>query len=283
MSWDIAGKTVIVTGASSGIGAAAAEELASRGARVVAVGRDPERLARATERIRAAAGAGGVDAATTDFSSLAEVRRLAAELLDRCERIDVLVNNAGLISGRRALTEDGHETTFAVNHLAPFLLTNLLLDRLKASAPARVVTTSSDAHGSGRIDFDDLDGERRWSSWRAYCNSKLANILFTRALARRVPDHDLAVNCLHPGVVRTRLGYGASGLLSAGWALGRPFFTSPRRGASTIVDLASTAGAGDMSGLYFADSRPAPMSPAAADDAVGERLWEVSEMLTGLS
>ncbi len=283
MSWDVAGKTVIVTGASSGIGTEAALQLASRGARVVAVGRDPERLARATERIRDAAGGAPVDSVTADFASLAEVRRLAAELLGRCERIDVLVNNAGLISGRRTLTEDGHESTFAVNHLAPFLLTNLLLVRLKASVPARVVITSSEAHGSGRIDFDDLNGERRWSSWRAYCNSKLANILFTRALARRLPDHDLAVNCLHPGVVRTRLGYGGSGLLSAGWALGRPFFTSPRRGASTIVDLASAPGAGDFSGLYFANSQPAPMSPVAADDEVGERLWEVSEVLTGLA
>ncbi len=282
MAWDIAGKMVVVTGASSGIGAEAAVELASRGARVVAVGRDPERLARAVERISAAGGGGAVDSATADFASLSQVRRLAAELLERCERIDVLVNNAGLVSGRRTLTEDGHETTFAVNHLAPFLLTNLLLDRLKASAPARVVTTSSEAHGSGRIDFDDLDGDRRWSSWRAYCNSKLANILFTRALARRVPDHDLAVNCLHPGVVRTRLGYGGSGLLSAGWVLGRPFFASARRGASTIVDLASTPAGGDVSGLYFADSRPAPMSPAATDDEAGERLWAVSEELTGL-
>ena len=283
MSWDIEEKTVIVTGASSGIGAEAAVELASRGARVVAVGRDPERLARVTERIRAAGGGVPVGSATADFASLAAVHRLAADLLKRYERIDVLVNNAGLISGHRTLTEDGHETTFAVNHLAPFLLTNLLLDRLKASVPARVVTTSSDAHGSGRIDFDDLDGKRSWSSWRAYCNSKLANILFTRALARRLPDHDLAVNCLHPGVVRTRLGYGGSGLLSAGWALGRPFFTSARRGARTIVDLASAPGAGDFSGLYFANSRPAPMSPVAADDEVGERLWEVSEALTGLS
>src|SRR5665809_78671 len=162
------GKVMVVTGASSGIGAAAALELARRGALVTPVGRDGKRLERTAMRIGEVAETGRPEPLRADFGSLAQVRRLAHELLERHERIDVLVNNAGLVADRRRLTEDGHELTLQVNHLAPFLLTGLLLDRLRASAPARVVTTSSDAHHSGRIDFDDLRGERSWSTWGAY-------------------------------------------------------------------------------------------------------------------
>jgi retinol dehydrogenase 12 len=269
------GKTVIVTGATSGIGAAAAVELAKQGATVVPVGRDRARLQSISRRVDA-------DPLQADFASLAQVRRLADELRERHSHIDVLVNNAGLVSGRRTLTEDGYETTFAVNHLAPFMLTNLLLDTLRSSAPARVITTSSDAHRSGLVDIDDLQGERHWSSWSAYSNSKLANILFTRELARRLDGTAVVANCLHPGVIRTRLARGARLPIRLGWSLGSMFFKSPRTGAETIVHLATSPEGGEISGGYFADSRPATPSAQAQDDELAQRLWEESERLTGL-
>src|SRR5215218_2317086 len=190
---------VVLTGATSGIGEHAALQLAERGATVVPVGRDPGRL----EKVAAALRERGSEAEPlrADFASQAEVRRLAAELLGRHDRIDVLVNNAGVVTSSRSLSPDGRELTMAVNHFAPFLLTNLLLDRLKASAPARVVTTASDAHRGGVVDVNDLNGERRWSAWSAYGTSKLANILFTRALARRLEGSGVVANCLHPGVI----------------------------------------------------------------------------------
>jgi NAD(P)-dependent dehydrogenase (short-subunit alcohol dehydrogenase family) len=272
---DLRGRVVVVTGASAGIGEAAAAELAARGATVVPVGRDPERLAAVGERL-------GVGPLRGDFASLTQVRALAAELLERHEHIHALVNNAGLVASRRVLTEDGHELTFAVNHLAPFLLTRLLLERLRASSPARVVTTSSDAHHRGKLDFEDLDGERSWSSWSAYANSKLANILFTRALAGRLDPAEVTANCLHPGVIRTRLGRGAGGVLGAGWSVARPFFGSPRRGAETIVHLVASPEGAEVTGGYFAGSRPAGTSAAAADYDAAERLWQVSSELVGL-
>ena len=269
------GKVVVVTGASSGIGAAAAAELAELGATVVPVGRNRQRLERVAARV-------GGEPLQADFASLAAVRELAGELLERHAHIDVLVNNAGLVTGRRELTEDGYEKTFAVNHLAPFLLTNLLLERLRASAPARVVTTSSGAHGGGRLDFDDLQGERSWSMMRAYGTSKLANILFTRGLAMRVDAAEVTANCLHPGVVNTKLGRGAGPLAGLVWTLGRPFFGSPRRAASTIVYLASSEEGGEVTGGYYENSRPAGTSAAAADSELADRLWRESERLVGL-
>jgi NAD(P)-dependent dehydrogenase (short-subunit alcohol dehydrogenase family) len=276
---DMAGRLVVLTGASSGIGSAAAVQLARLGAEVVPVGRDRGRLEKVSKRIEAAGPGGTVKPVQADFASLANVRRLALELLERHERIDVLVNNAGVVMGRRESSEDGYEMTFAVNHLAPFLLTRLLLDRLRQSAPARVVTTSSDAHSSGLIDFEDPQIERSWSSWRAYSNSKLANILFTRALAARVPSEQVVANCLHPGVVRSRLGRNSRAPVKLGWAVARLFFRSPRQGASTIVHLASSAEGGRVSGAYFAKSRPAPLRGQAVDDGAAEWLWELSEEL----
>lgn len=272
---DLLGRVVVVTGASAGIGEAAATALVARGATVVAVGRDTQRVAEIGERM-------GVEALQADFASLSQVRRLAGQLLERHERIHALVNNAGMVADRRLLTEDGHEMTFAVNHLAPFLLTNLLVERLRASSLARVVTTSSDAHHSGRLNFDDLHGERSWSSWGAYANSKLANVLFTRALAGRLDPAEVTANCLHPGVIRTRLGSGAGGVLGAGWSLARPFFHSPRRGAETIVHLVASREGAEVSGAYYARSRPAGTSAAAGDYEAAERLWEVSCELVGL-
>jgi len=266
---------VVVTGASSGIGAAAAVELGELGATVVPVGRDRRRLEKIAARV-------GGEPLQADFASLSEVRRLAADLLERHASIDVLVNNAGLVTQRRELTEDGYEKTFAVNHLAPFLLTNLLLERLRHSAPARVITTSSGAHGGGRLNLDDLQGERSWSMMRAYGTSKLANILFTRGLAMRVDAAEVTANCLHPGVINTKLGRGAGRLAGLVWTLGRPFFASPRRGASTIVYLATSEEGGEVTGGYYENSRPASTSAAAADIELADDLWRESERLVGL-
>jgi retinol dehydrogenase 12 len=265
----------VITGASSGIGRAAAIELARKGVSVVPVGRDARRTAAVAAKV-------GSEALVADLSSLAEVRRLAATLLDRHERIDVLVNNAGLVSGRRTLTADGLELTMAVNHFAPFLLTNLLLDRLEGSAPARVVTTASDAHRSGLIDLADLNGERRWSAWSAYSSSKLANVLFTRALARRLEGTGVVANCLHPGVIRTGLARGAPLPIRVGWRAVSVFFGSPARGARTLVHLASAPEAAEVSGGYFVDSRPARPSAQAQDDELADGLWEASARLTGV-
>jgi retinol dehydrogenase 12 len=276
------GKTVVITGASSGIGAEAAVELARRGATVVPVGRNRRRLDAVAHRLRDVNGEVSGEPLVADFASLASVRTLAAQLLDRHPSIDVLANNAGLVSGRRRLSEDGFELTFAVNHLAPFLLTNLLLDRLRASAPARVVTTSSGAHFSGVLDIDDLNAERRHSTWSAYANSKLANVLFTRALARRLEGSDVTANCLHPGVIRTRLGRGAPLPVRAGWRVAGLFFASPRKGAETIVYLASSPEVADSSGGYFVNSRPRNPSAQAQDDVLAEELWEKSEQMVGL-
>jgi retinol dehydrogenase 12 len=275
------GKVVVVTGASSGIGEAAALELARRGATVVAVGRDEKRLNKVAERIASISTAGAAEPLRADFASLSQVRRLAGDLLERHPRIDVLVNNAGLVAGRRSLTEDGYETTFAVNHLAPFLLTNMLLERLIASAPARVITTSSDAHRGGRIVLDDLQAERSWSSWRAYSSSKLANVLFTRSLARRLDGKGVVANCFHPGVIRTRLGRGTPAPIRLGWRVVSAFFKGADRGASTIVHLAAAPEAGEVSGAYFVDSRERRPSAQARDDELAERLWALSEELVG--
>ena len=266
----------VVTGASSGIGRAAAVELARRGFDVVAVGRDARRLERTARDMGKASGQAPPEPLGVDFSALEEVRALAARLLERHERIDVLVNNAGVLMGRRELTPDGYETTFAVNHLAPFLLTNLLLDRLRASAPARIVTTSSAAHYSGRIDFSDLQGERSFSGWQAYCDSKLANVLFTMGLARRLEGTGVTANCLHPGVIRSRLGRRGPLPARLAWSALNPFFGSPKAGARTIVHLASAAEAAEVSGEYFVGTKP---RPANADEHTAERLWEVSSEL----
>ncbi|MFL5781541.1 MAG: SDR family oxidoreductase [Thermoleophilaceae bacterium] len=269
------GRTVVVTGASSGIGAAGAVELARLGATVVPVGRDERRLAEVARKV-------GGEGLRADLASLAGVRRLADELLERCERIDVLVNNAGVMPGRRRLTADGLELTFAVNHLAPFLLTNLLLDHLRESAPARVVTTSSVAHSGGLVDLDDLQLESGWSMMRAYSTSKLANVLFTRELARRLEGSGVVANCFHPGVIRTRLTRRANPLLMVGARLAAPFLGSPKTGAETLVWLASAPEAAELSGGYFENCAPARQSAQSQDDDLAAALWERSAALVGL-
>jgi NAD(P)-dependent dehydrogenase (short-subunit alcohol dehydrogenase family) len=277
------GKTCVVTGATSGIGLAAAEVLAAKGATLALVGRDPARGEATLARLRAAAP--GVQA-TMHYANLlrmSEVRRLGAELLAAYPRIDVLVNNAGALFRERAVTEDGLERTLALNHMAYFLLTGLLRERLAASAPARVVSVASRAHqrASG-LDLDDLNLERRYDGWTAYCRSKLANILFTRELARRLAGTGVTANCLHPGFVASRFGDNNRGAFRWGIGLAKRLFAiSEARGAETIVYLASDAGVAATTGGYFADSRPATPSAAARDDQTAARLWELSAKLAG--
>ncbi len=268
--------TVVLTGASAGIGAAAAIELSRRGHAVVAVGRSASKLQAVHRQMQeAASGVEVPEPVTADFASLAEVRRLAGVLLDRCPRIDVLANNAGLILPRREETADGHEMIFAVNHLAPFLLTNLLLERLQASG-ARVVTTSSDAHKGGRIHEDDLQ-LARWGRWKAYCQSKLANILFTSELARRT---GLPATAFHPGLVRTEFGRGSFVALAS--KVVRPLYRTPEQGAETLVWLATDPEGGSPTATYYVSCRPGSPTAAARDAEMARRLWEASAALTAL-
>jgi NAD(P)-dependent dehydrogenase (short-subunit alcohol dehydrogenase family) len=217
-----------------------------------------------------------------DLASMGQVRALADRLAE-LERIDVLVNNAGLMAGQRRVTADGYDEVFAVNHLAPFLLTNLLLGQLTAAGPARVITVTSDAHRAARLDLDDLQLERGWEGWRAYASSKLANILFTRELARRLAGSAVTANCAHPGLVRTRFGREVRGPMRVGVTLARPLMLSPRRGARTIVYLATSPEVAGATGGYYVKSRPREPSPAARDDSAARRLWQLSEELTGLT
>jgi retinol dehydrogenase 12 len=275
------GKVCVVTGATSGIGKAAATALARMGSQVVLVGRDQGRA----EATAAEIGANATvppRVEIADLASMEEVRALAGRL-GSLERIDVLINNAGLVLGGRRVTEDRFEHVFAVNHLAPFLLTNLLLPKLTGSAPARVVMVTSDAHTAAKLDLDDPNLEHGWNSWRSYANSKLANILFTRDLARRLDGTGVTANCAHPGVVRTGFGREGKPLLRLGTTIGRPFFLSPERGADTIVYLASSPDvAGETGGYYVKRQRREP-SAAARDDAAARKLWDISEKLTGLT
>jgi len=278
----MAGMTVLVTGATSGIGRATALGLATKGAHVLITGRDLGRMDNAAREIRAV-GSGQVDAFVADLSAQSEVRRLADEVLQNNRRIDVLINNAGGYWNTRHITADGLERTFAINHLAPFLLTHLLLDRLKHSGPARVVTVSSNAHTTGRIDFDDLQGERSYSGARAYNQSKLANLLFTYELARRLHGTPVTANALHPGVVRTSFGAEDPGRVQRLFVpITRPFMKSPDRGAATSIHLASAPDLERTTGRYFANSKPKRSADRSYDEAVAARLWQVSADLVGL-
>jgi len=276
------GQVCVVTGATSGIGKAAAAALAQQGAEIIVVGRDPAR-AEATAAANQAGGAPPPKVEIADLARLDQVRALAGRLNQTLDRLDVLINNAGLVLNERRLTPDGYEYVFAVNHLAPFLLTNLLRPKLTASAPARVITVSSDAHTAARLDLDDPNLEHGWSSWRSYSNSKLANILFTRELARRLDGTGVTANCLHPGVVRTGFGRDARPLMRVGITIARPFMLSPERGADTIVYLASSPDVAAKTGGYYVKREPREPSAAARDDGLARGLWETSERLTGLA
>jgi retinol dehydrogenase 12 len=280
----MAGRTCVLTGASSGIGLAAAIALARLGATMILVCRNLSRGEAALAQVAdaASASAGRPELELADLASLSQVRDLAARLARR-PRIDVLINNAGLVLGRRQLTEDGYEQTFAVNHLAPFLLTNLLLPVLTASAPARVITVSSVAHRFALLNLDDLQLERGYLPMRAYANSKLANVLFTRELASRLEGSAVTANCLHPGTVRTHFGDTGAGWLRLGLAVGGAFLRTPESGAATTVFLASSPAVGDRSGGYYVSGRLRRPSRAARDEDRASRLWNISADLTALT
>lgn len=275
-------RIALVTGASAGIGVYTALGLARAGFRVIMAGRDAGRTERASRIIAERAGAAAVETALADFASLAAVRRLADEVLARHEWLDVIVNNAGLIAPRYQLSEDGYELTIAVNHLAPFLLTNLLLDRIRASAPARIVTVASQAHRGARLDPAMLVGQHDWSPLKAYGRSKLCNILFTRALARRLEGSLVVAAALHPGVVATKIGDRAGSLVGWGWRLVKPFLVTPDKGAETTLFLATTPDPARFHGAYLIDKKAAQPDPAALDDDLAEQLWRESARLVGL-
>jgi retinol dehydrogenase-14 len=279
----MAGKAALITGGTGGIGKATAVGLAQLGARVGIVGRDATRADSAAADIRAASGNPSVDAFTADLSSQAEVRRLAAEVLGTYPRLEVLVNNVGGFWAHRHVTVDGLEHTFAVNHLAAFLLTNLLLERLVASAPARVVTVSSGAQSMGRIDFGDLQGERKYSGQRAYNQSKLANVMFTYELARRLEGTGVTANVLHPGVTRTAFGAeDQAWYFTTGSGFARRFMKAPEQGAEMPIHLASSPDVEGVSGRYFANGRPKESNKLSYDADAAARLWRVSAELVGL-
>lgn len=285
MTWDVAGRTAVVTGANSGIGREMAAGLAEAGAGVVITARDLEKGRAAAAELEARTGR-AVEVMRLDLADLASVREFARQFLDGHDALHVLVNNAGGTWSPRKVTADGHETTFQVNHLAPFLLTNLLLDRMKESAPARIVTTSSGAHrGSKGLDFDDLDRDRRrYSGMRAYNDSKLCNILFTRELARRLEGTGVTATCFHPGFVRTNFsGGGDTRLMAVGFRIGSVFARTPRKGADTGLHLATSPEVEGVSGEYFFDRRPGRLSRHARDDEAARRLWEATEAILGLA
>ncbi|GAC1317552.1 MAG: SDR family oxidoreductase [Acidimicrobiales bacterium] len=277
---DLEGRTAVVTGASDGIGAVTASRLAGRGATVITVGRNPTKLETVADRIRSEGGA--VEPHAVDFGSLDAVRELAGAILAAHDRVDVLVNNAGLTMEKRTLSADGFEMTFAVNHLAPFLLTNLLAPALVAAAPARVVTTSSVTMLKARIDFDDLQSERGYGRMKAYGMSKLCNVLFTRELARRFDPAQLTANCLHPGSVRTQIMRGRGLLSQVATGIGGLVLVSPEKGAETILFLAADPSVAATTGEYFVRNRSRPMPAAALNEESTRRLWEVSASLVGL-
>ena len=281
---EIAGKVVMITGGNTGIGKEAAVGLAGLGARVVITSRNEERGRSARQEIAERSGNDSVEVMSLDLASFTSIRSFAADVLDRFDHLDVLVNNAGLILYRRAETQEGFEETFGVNHLGPFLLTDLLLERLRASAPARVVVVSSTAHKSARqgLDFDDLQAEHKYRWAKAYGKSKLANIYFARELAHRLDGTGVTVNALHPGFVRSEFGRGGDLGGIYGWGIkyiASPFAISPEKGARTTIYLASSPDVEGVTGGYFYKSKPSTPSTVAQDDDAASRLWEASEKL----
>jgi retinol dehydrogenase 12 len=268
---------VLITGATRGIGAAAAVALAAQGAELALVGRDPERVRASAAAARAAGGGAPVHEYVADMTLMSAVRTLAEQVRERHEHIDVLANNAGALFASRRESAEGLERTFALNHLAPFLLTSLLRDRLSGG---RVVTTSSAAHNGGLLDLDDLQSRRSYAAMRAYGTSKLCNILFTRELARRAPE--LRATCFHPGVVRTGFGKNENGIWKLGTTLAAPFLRSPRRGARTLVWLAASPAAAELDGVYVFDEKVVEPSAQAHDEHLARELWERSAALAGV-
>ena len=280
MTRDLSGKTIVITGASSGIGLEASVELAKRGARIVMVARDAKRAEAAREEIAKRSG-GEVELLLADMGSQKAVRSLASQILAKCPRIDVLVNNAGLVSAARQVTEDGIEQTFAVNHLGYFLLTHLLLDRITASAPARIVNVASIGHRRGTLEWDNLQYEKGgYQILSAYARSKLANVLFTRELARRLEGSRVTVNSMHPGAVATGIWSKAPWFARPFLALGKMIFMiSPAKGAGPIIRLAADPDVEGRTGGYYERYKLVDPAPLARDPANATKLWELSERL----
>jgi len=275
------GKVVVITGGTSGIGQVAAERLAEMGARIVLVARDQARADAALERLRRLGGDAGHSARLADLSSIAATKTVAAEIAAAEPRIDVLINNAGALFNRRRLSPDGLEMTFAVNHMAYFVLTEGLRERLAATPGARVVSTASGAHQGAKLDLNDLQSAKSYTGIAVYARSKLCNILWTRELARRFESAGVTANCLHPGFVATRFGDGSGGFLQSLMPLAKLMAISPQKGAETIVYLASSPEAAGVTGRYFYQCKPMEPSPEAQDDAVAGWLWAQSVKLAG--
>jgi len=280
---EMEGRVCLVTGATSGIGLVTARALAERGADVTLLARTPAKAEAVVAGIKEQTGNPNVSALIADLSVREQVRRAAGEFRARHDHLHVLVNNAGAVFGRRRESADGIEMTLALNHLAPFLLTNLLLDMLKASAPARVVTVASAAHTGAHIPFDDLQHRRRYFAFGVYGETKLANILFTYELARRLEGSGVTANALHPGFVASNFGRGDTRFWDVAFTLARPFAISAERGAQTSIYLATSPEVEGISGRYFANRRPVRSSGASYDRDAARRLWQVSEQLTGLA
>jgi NAD(P)-dependent dehydrogenase (short-subunit alcohol dehydrogenase family) len=276
------GKVVVITGATSGIGEVAARRLAGMGARIVLVARDKTRGQQTLRRLHRGNLSVSHSIHYGDLSRISEMKRLAVEIAAAEPRIDVLINNAGAMFGSRQMTEDNLEFTFAINHMAYFVLTQGLRERLLASSPARIVNTASDAHKGRVLDFEDLQSAKRFSALNVYGRSKLCNILFTRELSRRWDGKGVTANCLHPGFVATRFGDGSGGFLSRAMSMAKIFAISPEKGAETIVYLASSPEVARVSGEYFYKSRPAMPTAEARDDPAAKRLWIESARLSGI-
>ena len=277
------GKTVVVTGGTSGIGEVAAKRLAQMGARIVLIARDKSRAAATLRRLRERGPKLAHSVHYADLTRFAEMKRVAAQIASQEPRIDVLINNAGALFGTRQVTEDGLEYTFALNHMAYFVMTEGLRERLTASAPARIVNTASASHYEAMLDFSDLQSEKGFSATKAYGRSKLCNVLFTRELARRLQGTGVTANCLHPGFVATRFGDQSGGLISHFVWFAKFFAISPEKGAQTIVYLASSPDVAGMTGKYFDECRVTTPSLPARDERAASLLWERSAALAGMT
>jgi NAD(P)-dependent dehydrogenase (short-subunit alcohol dehydrogenase family) len=283
MKRNMSGKVCLVTGGTSGIGYVTARELAKVEANVVITARSEEKGKRSVEKLRAESGNSKINALIADFSFQSQVRKLVEEFKRQYDRLDVLINNAGAIYFRRTLTQDGIEMTFAANQLAPFLLTNLLLERLVSSAPARVVNVASNAHEGHVINFDDLEGERNYSFMNAYGQSKLANVMFTYELDRRLAGSEVTVNAVHPGYVGTNMGGNNGWLVRLFLPINRLWAIDVDQGAETVIYLASSPEVDGVSGKYYYQNKAVPSSPYSHDENAAKRLWEVSVEMTGLN
>ena len=283
---DMRGRICLVTGANNGIGKETAVALARMGAALTMTSRHQARGEAALSEVKARSANEAVDLMLCDFASLSSIRSLASRFRERHDRLHVLVNNAGAFNATRSETEDGFETTFGVNHLGYFVLTNLLLDLLRAGAPSRIVNVSSRAHLGAAMEFADLNSQGKYRGMRAYARSKLANVLFTYELAKRLEGSGVTANCLHPGVVRTGFGKNNAGIVKLAFQafqlVGRPWLKGPEEGAQTSIYLASSTEVEGVSGKYFANRREEPSSPASYDNETARKLWQISERLTGV-